>query len=182
MYFVLEELDLQNESHIAEFEHAFFQAFAPLAQNLLIRKLWLWDEANRRLKTRIPYAEQTIFVSRDADGKIETALALGMCLKTVQSAAYGFYIKQNDKNCEALAFFGLGERQMRHTMTFWRACRAALLQRGLQNVYGTCAERVLPVYLWVGARVLETRAIEKETRHFFQISLKKSVRNALNMA
>jgi hypothetical protein len=179
MDFVLGELDLQNQAHIADFERALFTVFAPLTHNLLIRKLWLWDEANCRLKTRVPYAEQTIFVSRDADGNIETALALGVSLETAQSAAYGFAIEKDEKNCEALAFFGLGERQMRHTQRFWKACRETLLQRGVENIYGTCAPRVMPVYKWVGAQVLDTREIENETRLFFHINLLQATRRKI---
>lgn len=182
MTFILEELNLQNPDNIQAFERAFFTAFAPLTHNQLIRKLWIWDEKNSRLKTRVPYDEQTIFVARDQNGDIETALALGIKLQTIQSENYNFHIPLSTHNCEALAFFGLGERRMRHTMTFWKSCREVLRQRGTENIYGTCAPRVLPVYLWVGARVLESREVEQETRHFFRISLLESARGAQNVA
>jgi hypothetical protein len=167
----IRELDTGNPDHIALYERAFYDAFAPLTQNRLIRRLWEWDHAAKRLRTRVPYREQTIFATHTADGGLETVIALGTQLETIQSADYGFDVPRGATSCEALAVFGAGKRRLKETVQFGARCCELLRGRGFRTIYATCSPRVLPIYFWIGGEVLESREIEGETRHFFQISL-----------
>jgi hypothetical protein len=168
------ELDLTRKSVQNEFERAFFEAFEPLTHNKLIRKLWRWDEANRRLRTAIPYDKQCIFAARDSKGALSTVLALSFDLKITQSGFYGFEVPNEPQNCEALAFFGLGMRSVQPTRQFWNWSRAELQKRGFSTIYATCSPRVMPVYRFVGGTVEQRREIEGETRYFFRLPVEAS--------
>jgi len=171
MSYELEELDITNTEQVEAYERAFFSVFELLTQNQLIRWLWDWDDVERRLRTRVPYHEQTVFVERDESGEVRKALAIGTKLKTLQAAEYGFEIPVSPQNCESLAFFTTGDRRFEGTRIFYNACREKLLERGFQTMYATGAPRILRMHLFVGGELLESREIEGEIRNFVRIHL-----------
>ncbi len=171
MNYRVEELDVTDSAQVAAYESAFFSVFEPLTHNQLIRWLWDWDDAERRLRTRVPYDEQIVFIERDESGAVRKALAIGTKLETLQAAEYGFEIPVAPENCESLAFFTIGDRRFETTRLFYNACRETLLERGFRTMYATGAPRILRLHLFVGGELLESREIEGETRNFVQIQL-----------
>ncbi len=171
MSYRVEELDVTDPFQVAAFERASYSVFKPLTHNRLIRWLWDWDDAEHRLRTRVPYHEQTVFLERDASGGVLKALAVGTKLETCQAAEYGFEIPREPQNCESLTFFTIGERRFESTRIFYNACREKLLERGFRTMYATGAPRVLRLHLFVGGQLLQSREIEGEVRNFVQIDL-----------
>jgi hypothetical protein len=171
----LRELDTSDPRQVEAYERAFFTVFEPLTHNQLIRWLWDWDVPARRLRTRVPYEEQTVFVEWDDAGEVLRALAIGTELRTVQAAEYGFEIPKLPESCESLAFF-TNDRRFEGTRIFYNACRERLLERGFRKMYATGAPRILRMHLFVGAELLESREIEGEIRNFVRIELQNPVR------
>jgi hypothetical protein len=171
MNYGVEELDISDPIQVAAYERAFFSVFEPITHNRLIRWLWDWDDAAKRLRTRVPYDEQTVLIERDESGEVRRALAIGTKLETLQAAEYGFKIPVGPECCESLAFFTVGDRRFEGTRRFYNACRQRLLERGFRTMYATGAPRILRLHQFVGGELLESREIEGEIRNFVRIQL-----------
>ena len=59
---ILQRLDSADPEALAGYERAFYAAFARAKANLLVRRLWHWDDSAGRIRTRIPYADQVVFL------------------------------------------------------------------------------------------------------------------------
>jgi hypothetical protein len=165
------ELDVHDPEAVAEYERAFYETFAPLTHNQLIRWLWHWDDTEKRLRTRVPYGEQTIFLQRDETGALNRAMAVGTKLETAQSAEYGFDIPRRPENCESLVLIVRRHRDIAPGLAFYGICRERLARRGFEWMYATGAPRILRIHNLVGATLLESREIEGEIRNFVRIPL-----------
>ncbi len=163
-------LEVAQHAAVREYEQAFYEAFAPLTENRLIRRLWEWDDASRRLRTRVPYTEQVVYLER-AGGALTAALAVNVELRLLQAAAYGFALpRPAPPCCEILTFFAVrGRDGAGRARFFWEECGRDLLRRGLRVGYGTCARRPLAGYLRAGAELLAQARIEGEERFFLRL-------------
>jgi len=165
-------LDTADPAACADYERAFHEAFSRVTGNRLVRTLWQWDDARQRLATRIPYADQVVFVARDGHGRIETAIAANVALHAFQSAAFGFpHPVRVDGCCELLTFFTVQNFRLDLKLRFWAACFAELRQRGLRTAYATTAARVLPIYRRMGGDVIGETVRDGEARYFLRFSL-----------
>ncbi len=172
---VREELDVTSPDRIAEWERAFFQGFAQVTSNRLIRTLWIWNEAERRLATRIPYADQVIYCWRDATGEIVSSIAANVRMERFQSAAFGFApLTGGPPACELLAAFNLYDRDLAHVIRVRNSALADLYSRGYRIAYLTTADGVYHLWIRCGAKVLGEALIEGERRRFLQFALSPS--------
>lgn len=169
-----EELDLSDPAAVADFERAFYAAFVGVTGNRLIRSLWRWDDAARRLATRVPYAEQRILVERNARGQVEAAMAVNVAMRRFQGAAFGFSPGPDTAGCcEFLAFFAVAERRLDRRLGFVAGCYGELRRGGLRWAYATTAPRPLGSYLHIGGELLEEREVEGEMRYFLRFPLER---------
>lgn len=172
---VLERLDLTSPEARAEFERAFYSAFVQVAGNRLIRQLWVWNETEGRIATRVPYDDQVIYVFRDACGAIATAMAVNVKLHEFQSAAYGFPGPVDRRGCcELLALFVVAGHDLHNAYHFRAASFDDLYRRGFNTAYATTATRVLRFYLRLGAEQLDEHMVQDERRHFLQFDLRRA--------
>ncbi|MEE4379766.1 MAG: hypothetical protein V2J55_19945 [Candidatus Competibacteraceae bacterium] len=174
MSYAFECLDTSDSLQVADYERAFYAAFFKVTSNRLIRSLWLWDETEQRLSTRIAYQDQLIVVGRNATGMIETAIATNIACREWQAAAFDFSLPRDQRCCEFLTFFTVTDHRLNYKLRFWQACFAELRQRGLEIAYGTTAARLLKLYQRIGGVVLEQREIEREMRYFLKFSLERT--------
>jgi len=168
-----ELLDQRNAAVVAEYERSFYAAFAPVTDNRLIRWLWQWDDTGGRLATRVPYADQRIYLQRGADGSIAAALAVNMALRELQGGAFGFDLPDRDGSCEFLTVFVNAGHDLKTRHVFWSACFADLRRRGLHTAYATTARRPLVLYRRLGGTIVDTNVIEGEERFFLRFSLER---------
>jgi hypothetical protein len=168
----VQELDVNDPRQVIAYERDFYAAFEPLSENRLIRWLWDWDHTERRLRTRVPYDEQTVFIEWEETGEVRRALAIGTKLRTIQAADYGFEIPKHSENCESLTFFTMGKRDYEGTRRFYSTCRQRLVERGFESIYATGAPRILRLHMFVGGQLLESREIEGEIRNFVRIPVR----------
>ncbi len=168
-------LDRSDPAQIAAFERGFHAAFSRVPSNRLVRTLWEWDDDTRRLRTRIPYDEQEIFALFRPDREVCLGMAVNRALRSFQSSAFGFAVPADSPPaCELLALYiepdpVLAPQFGRMT----RTCFAQLAASGLAVAYATTATRVLPLYRRLGAKIIESRTIGTEERHFLCFDLSK---------
>ncbi|MFM7103021.1 MAG: hypothetical protein ACKOET_04440 [Verrucomicrobiota bacterium] len=167
---VLELVDAGCPDRRAEWERAFYQGFARATSNRLIRTLWLWNEAEARLATRIPYGDQLIYLSRDAGGAINSGVAVNVGMRHFQASAFGFApAAGGPPACEILVAFNLhGAAPNLH----WRDLAFADLHaRGYRRAYLTAADRVHRLWRRYGAEVLAETLVDGERRWFLGFAL-----------
>jgi hypothetical protein len=166
-----EVLDTSDPGAVLAYEQAFYAAFEPIRPAELLRHLWNWDDAARRIAAPVPYADQVVYVLRDAGGKVRRGLAVNLALRTVQAARFGFTLPEESGIAEMLTFFAAGPHDLRGALRFRRACYADLRARGLRYGYGTARRRPLPAYGRFGTAVVGERRIEDEARYLLRFDL-----------
>ncbi len=170
-------IDCSVDAVRESYERAFYEAFAPLTQNRLIRTLWIWDNEARRLRTRVAYDEQWIYALTAPDGTVCSALAVNTCRRELQSGAFGFALPEGAGAagvCEFLTFFAVEEHVLSRKFILWDACFLDLRAKGFHRAYATTAAKVLPVYRWLGAEVVAETEVQGEARYFLRFNLERS--------
>jgi len=154
-----------------EYERAFYEAFARTPSNRLVRQLWRWDDAGRRLATRVAYEDQDIWVVRNADGALVACVAVSVEPQQAQSAAYGFVVPRMAGVFEVLTFFTHGTFGFARIAHLWRELLTRMRATGQIEGYATCAESLLPFYRRIGWERAAQKEIEGETRCFLVLRL-----------
>ncbi|MCX5966440.1 MAG: hypothetical protein NTV57_02125 [Cyanobacteria bacterium] len=181
----LHQLDCADPEALAGYERAFYTAFSRAKANTLVRRLWHWDDSAGRIRTRIPYADQVVFLLRDpveaagADavgttaktavgaglGAVDTAVSLNYRLAEHQSAILGFAPPAPlAGHCEILALFSRRDADLSGLRNFMRTAAQRALALGLKTADATCTDRLLPVYRHIGGQPLDTATIDGERR------------------
>lgn len=172
-------LDPGNPLDLEQFEQAFFRGFQQSSHNQLIRWLWDWDEPRQRLRTRVPYEDQRIWVG-GADDSLAVGIAVNVRLALLQSSAFGFSIpdalSSGGRLCEFLAFFSTGDHSLANGHAIWTEVFRALQGLGYCEAVATSAAKVLPLYRRMGATVLDEREVEGEKRFFLRFELMRTAR------
>lgn len=172
-------LDANDPAAVAAYEESLFQAFAPiLTINPLVRKLWDWDDARTRLRTRVPYADQFVALMRDAQtGAI--AFSVGVNLQPGrfwQSGAYAFPVPApNEQACEFLIMAGGQSNHANGAVILRHFIREyffhELRRRGFHTAYGTSADHLRWLYRRVGATIAAENTIDGFRRTLFRWDL-----------
>lgn len=175
-------LDANDPAVQESFEQFFYRGFEQATHNRLIRTLWDWDIANRRLRTRIPYADQALW-ARYSDEHFAAGICVNTTLRELQSAAYGFSVPPelapqaaHGRVCELLALFVVEDNSLAGMFAFWNDIFEALRGEGFTHALATTASRILPLYRRMGALVLAETVIEGQPRHFLHFDLARTSR------
>ncbi len=178
-------LDCRDPAEIEAFERAFYAGFEAVTHNRLVQWLWDWDHARRRLRTRIPYADQRIWVLDHPRREVRAAIAVNVRLHQLQGAAFGFAVPGELREaaaagqvCEFLAFFADGEPSLARKLPLWREMFRDLSAAGFTHALATTAPRLLPLYRWIDARVIQEAQLEGETRYFLLFDLSRTRRGS----
>jgi hypothetical protein len=170
-------VDVTDDRQVREYERHFYQAYARLADNKLVRLIWDWDDERQRVRAKIPYADQVIYSARDADGRLAAAMAVNLSYPArAQAAAFGFDPVDGDGCCEILNVIATPHHR--------ETARAAyesfisgfgyedLVSHGFEAAYSTCTRRRLRPYQRLGAQVLGQTTIAGEARFFLRWPLR----------
>jgi len=76
--------------------------------------------------------------------------------------------------CEFLTFFAVGEKSLTRKLPLWREMFHDLQDNGFTHVLATTAPRMLPLYRWIHAEVIDTVRLEGEERLFLQFNLSRT--------
>jgi hypothetical protein len=165
-------LDTSDPAQVAEYEGHFYQAFAALTDNTLVRLIWDWDDQGQRVRARIPYADQVIYCLRDDQGRLAAAMAVNLNpAAALQSADFGFApTNAEGRYCELMNLMTTPHHRTQARATYQAFIRdfayADLVSRGFDTAYSTCTRRRLRSYRLFGATVLDETVIQGEARYF----------------
>lgn len=167
-------LDTADATAVVLYERAFYDAFRRATANRLVRKLWLWDDEQQRLATRIPYEDQVVYALRDCAGTIVGGIGVNLAMREFQSSAFGFSPAAWPHAAEILTFFSVIRGDVRATTSLWRCAAAQLRARGCRTALATTAQRPLRSYLRIGWQLIAETEIEAERRYFLRYDLSTS--------
>jgi hypothetical protein len=170
------KVDVTDVRQVGEYERTFYQSYAGLADNKLVRLIWDWDDARQRTRAKIPYAHQVIYSERDSDGKLTGAMAVNLNWPAAfQGQAFGFAAPDGlngpgGRCCEILNVMLIPHRAATARESYrlfisdfgYRDLR----DQGFDIAYSTCARRLLRPYQRLGAQLLGQTAIGGEERYF----------------
>lgn len=172
-------VDAADDEQVREYERHFYQAYARLADNKLVRLIWDWDDARQRTRTKIPYASQVIYTARDADGRLAAAMAVNLnCPAAFQGEAFGFAPpgQTGERCCEILNVMATPHHRATALATYGAFVRGFgygdLLSHGIGTAYSTCTRRRLRPYQRLGAEVLGKATLDGEDRFFLRWPLR----------
>lgn len=176
---LLRSLDPSDPEQVSRFEQGFYLGFEESTHNKIIQWLWIWDEPARRLRTRVPYEDQRVWMSASGSPP-DSGIAVNTRMALLQSAAFGFSLPNalsvSGDTCEFLAAFSRGDRSMGHFHKAWTEVFLALRGLGFRHGVATCARKILPLYRRMGAVILEERSIEEQPRYFLGFELSRTAR------
>jgi len=164
-------LNPQSMPQRVAYEHAFYNAYAQLTDNRLVRDLWLWDDEAQCVQTRIRYEDQVIFGWRDADGNLLSALAVSLNAEEFQAGMFGFKRDHNSPNrrsCEILNLITTPHFKQSAIRGFYTFVAGygfrALREMGYNIAYSTCTPRRKRGYVFLGANILDETVMNQESR------------------
>jgi hypothetical protein len=172
-------VDVTDDGQVGEYERTFYQSYAGLTDNKLVRLIWDWDDERQRARTKVPYADQVIYSERDADGKLTGAMAVNLNWPAAfQGQAFGFTAPDQlnrqggpgSRCCEILNVMLIPQRAATARESYRRFISdfgyRDLRAQGFDIAYSTCARRLLRPYQRLGAQLLGQAAINGEDRYF----------------
>lgn len=161
-------LDLDDASVIRSYEELLYAAFARVPSNQLVRALWDFDDAARRVRAKVPYADQVIYSIEHEDGQLLTAMAVNVRLAVFQAAFFGFLPPQPGLRCaEVITFAGIESALASPTVrrTFLRGwVWPDLRRRGFDEILAAAAPRPAKLYQRFGCVKVAETEIEGERR------------------
>jgi hypothetical protein len=176
---LLRPLDTSRPDHVLLFERAFYRGFRESTHNQIIRWLWHWDDENQRLRTRVPYEDQRIWVSYEEDPPGH-GVAVNWRMALLQSGAFGFSLpdslREPGKTCEVLALFSWAHPSLTKFHAAWTELFRDLQGLGFQMAVATCARQILPLYRRMGATIIDQLTVDEQERYFLQFELVRTAR------
>jgi hypothetical protein len=165
-------LDTDDAKAVAHYEQTLYTNFHPiLEKNPLVRDLWVWDDVNKRMRTRAPYPQQLVFLMRHrVTGAIASSVGVNLDLDAFwQTGHYGFKCPDlSETPCE-LMILAHGDSERLNGVYIirnfiFRYIFSELHTRGYHCAYATTADHLRRAYLWFGARALEERIVSGHRR------------------
>ncbi len=159
-------LDTTDLTKIDTYEFAMYRAFADTEIKTL-DSIWEFDHKNNKLKTKIPYTSQKIFMA-SIKGEILGGTAInGNCSAPFQLETFGFEIDKDEPGiCEGVAVFNLKvfvDRQpialLLRDYTFGK-----LKEMNRSKIYGTCSKQKLRGYEALGFSCIEETLFKGEQK------------------
>ena len=169
----LEIIDILDPDQIQAYEEVLFAAFAPL-DNAFVRQNWDWDFDRKRAKTRMPYADQILYVVRNQERHIVGSFGFNLSRAHQQFTAAGFAVPDEKENyAEAFNTFLHPTRRISifRFLEFYRIGVSEMARRNYQALYGICPNHLLKFYFRMGGSVIESRLVHGQQRNFIGVSL-----------
>lgn len=145
------ELDTGNETALEQYEKTLYQVFIPVFDTTSDR-IFIVDRKNKRLRSRITYANQNIFLVKSNDW-ILGGVALNFNQNSLlQLELLGFQIERSTNFCEGLRFF----MQCDYTISglVFRSLRKRISEEfkkyNTRIFFGTCTQKNVRGYTAMG--------------------------------
>ena len=169
-------VDCGDRDQVDQYEKMFYQCFIGLEKQALIRKIWCFDDAHHRLKTKIPYDHQSVY--RIVDGeRVCGCLSLNILGRQYQFSEFHFdfpFLSDPARTvCEVLTLFAVAQPAV--TRSRWHAICRGLFEHGFSDVLATTAERPLLLYRRLGFSVIGETTMNEQRRYLIHMNLKELV-------
>lgn len=172
-------LDWGDAALVASLESEAYLAFDGGRASPMLRGLWIWDDAARRVRTRVPAEDQRVWIEVE-DDRVHTAILVNTRLALLQSAAYGFAVPaalgDGRPLCEFTMAYSRDDHSLGHFHAAWDKAFRDLRGAGFGDGLATCAPRLLPLYRRMGARIVDEKKIAGERRYFLHFELARTSR------
>ncbi len=150
-------LDTSNPEEIVAFEQAQYTAFEQ-TQIRTLDIIWECDHRHRRLKSRLPYDRQEVFVAW-FERRIVAGFAVNRDLTgELQLEVTGFTVDKSEPDiCEGIGLFCL-QFYAGDAVIIAELCDHALgrlREQGIRKMYGTCSVGRLRTYKMMGFELLD---------------------------
>lgn len=169
-------VDFSNGQEKEIYEKHFYKAFGKIADQRLIRSLWVWDDQNEQLRLQIPDDRVAMYTWENEDR--QNAFYVGGIYERSHSQFinYGFEAPTGTgKYCEILTLFATdyfdGNLFRLEKLFLKEYCYQEARKNGAVCMLATCAPSVLPLYLKWGWVLLDTKSFDQGLRYFLYFQL-----------
>jgi hypothetical protein len=166
-----------------DFERSFYRAFVTIENNILIRKIWNWDDENKRLKLKNNFDDLVILVWKSPNEILKCGVVANLNTDDTQLGKFGFAFPsfKPKPHCEIVTLFtDLSDRKIgvslnRHFLKAY--CIPYMAEMGYKSLYSTCAEKPLKTYLRWGWELIEEKVIDTEKRYLLYYDIPTNLKN-----
>ncbi len=166
-------LDITNFDEVTNYERAMYRAFSSTDIRTL-DEIWDFDIPNKRIKTKIPYESQEVYIAK-LNGLIIAGAAINLNTEEkFQLETYGFSINKTEKHiCEGLGIFNLQIFSGINPVALQLRDYSydILRKKGIEKVYGTCSQRRLRGYQVQGFDVIDELVFKEEKKYLLMIRM-----------
>jgi hypothetical protein len=168
----IELLDKNDPASIHEYEHALYRAFSKSYIKTL-HYIWDIDHIGKKIKTKVTYHGQEIFVIKMGE-KIIAAIAINHGINDLfQLEMMGFKFDKSNNVCEVLHIFNLYDAT--EGITIMKSLSTYVLNnlklRGIKLIYGTCSEKRLRSYKFIGFNTINQHHFNGENKYLLEMKL-----------
>ena len=166
-----EVLDTSDNEAVIAYEKSLFRAFIPY-ETPALKSVWNFNHKERRVKTKIPYSSQVIFVGKLGDATV-SAVSVNLNMKEqLQLEMMGFSIDKTQKGlAEGIGVFNLqvfsGVNPI--AILLKKFAFKKIQELDISLMYGTCSDRVLRGYQALGWKVVDERVFMDEKKYLLEI-------------
>lgn len=166
-----------DKLEIDEFESAFYRAFISIGDSILIRRIWDWNDENRKLRLKISYEDLVVLRWKSVEGRINCAVAANLNNFSTQFSEFGFSFPVHlpKPHCEIVTLFTNWEdRKSAITLNrnFLKAyCIPFMAELGYRSLYSTCAIKPMKTYIRWGWDVIDETFIDGEKRYLLHYNI-----------
>lgn len=172
MNFTYEVLDTSNNDKIIEYEKALYRAFVNTEIKTL-DQIWIFNHDEKRLRTIIPYESQKICIARN-ENNLTSGIAINLNIEEpFQLEMQGFKVVKTKGVAEGLGIFNFPELTGYRPVALILKNYAFKVARdlGIHTMYGTCSQKKLRGYLFMGWKLLEEKIFKEEKKFLLEVPL-----------
>ena len=166
-------LDSTNIEEVIKYERSLYRAFSNTDIKTL-DAIWDFDKRHKRLRTKIPYPSQEVYIAK-LDGAIIAGAAINFNMdEKLQLETFGFSVDKTGKHiCEGLGIFslqvfsGLNPVALQLRDTSYDILRG----KGIKKVYGTCSQRRLRGYQIQGFTAIDELVFRGEKKYLLMTDI-----------
>ena len=166
-------LNIQSETDVVQYERALCRAFSS-TDIVTLDEIWDFDITGERLKPRIPYPSQEIYIAK-LRGAIIAGVAINFNLEEqLQLEMIGFSIDKTEKHiCEGIGIFNLqifgGMNVIALQLKDFSYNK--LREKNIEKIFGTCSEKRLRGYQILDFEVIDELFFKGEKKYLLVTDL-----------
>lgn len=168
-----ETLDTSRPDELERYERSLYRAFRA-TPSIVLEQIWNFDHKTLRVKARIPYSSQLVYIGRSGKSIIAGAAMNVDMSQALQLEMVGFSIDKTEPGvCEGLSLFTLrmfnGDRLIGAGLKEY--AYPLMVRAGVRIIYGTCNKRRLRGYMNLGYEPVNEMEFDKGTVYLIRLAM-----------